>query len=210
MKRKLLAMLPALIMVLALLPAVADSNISYVQLFLEDVKDWSLGAGDNQYMPMEQFYALDYDCSDITEQLSAEGIYVISVSNSDTNIKSLTYTVVLESDSTIRVIMKPISGFTGDLYVNEDSENYTVPLQSKRWTVEINNIPAHQLGDSHLVRARTDNSGGSTWDAGMDIANLSVMSYVLQLLNSNSEAAQNAGAALYTCWQAAKAYKEAH
>ena len=195
--------------IVALVHALADYG-HYMQLFLAEAKGWELNDGeeavDDQYAAMDTYYTVSYDLDSVTASLSS---YAISASNSDTNIKSLTFTVVFDSETTIRLILKPVSDFTGDLYVRVvGGKDSTVSLKSKRWTVEIPNIAAHQLGDAHEILARTDNSGGSTWTSCITVSNLSVMSYALQLLNGN-EAAQNAGAAIYYYWRAAKALKEA-
>ena len=178
-----------------------------MQLFLEDAKGLPLGSGDDRYTRMDNYYTHDYDFSTIADQLSG---CAITASNSDPNIKSLSYTVALESATTIRVIFKPVSGYTGDLYARADQENTTVPLQSKRWTVDIPNVPAHLLGNGHSIMARTDDSGGNAWNIYASIDNLSVMTYALLLLQNGNDAAKSAGAALYSYWQAAVAFKEAH
>ena len=122
---------------IALVHALADYG-HYMQLYLADAKDLPLGAGEDAYMPMDTFYNDDYDPDDVADCLTED--FTIDVSCSDTNIKSLNYTVAFESETTLRLIFKPASGFTGDLYVDAGNGDTAVPLKSKRWTVEIPNI----------------------------------------------------------------------
>ena len=190
-----------------LVHALADYG-HYVQLFLSEAKGLPLGGGDDAYMPMELCYtaAEDYDTETIAEQLSD---CAVSAINLDPNIRSLSYTVVLESATTIRMIVRPVSGYTGVLHVGSGNDTVTIPLQSGRWTVEFANIPAHLLGEGHGILMWTDHASGGSPIEIAGIGNLSVMTYAKQLLNG-SDAARNAGAALYAYWQAAKAFKEAN
>lgn len=193
-----------------LVKALADYG-HHVQRFLADAKNLTLGEGDNAYMPMSTFYRNDYEYDAIANALSS---HAITRENDDPNINGLpSYTLVLDSETAIKLYYKPVTGFTGDLYVEEDLESYTVPLTSNRWMVEIPNISAHLLGEKHYILARTDGTQGNALIPCATVE-LSAMSYVYGVLTADAYAgntnAKNAVSSLYEYWQAAVAYKNAH
>jgi hypothetical protein len=81
--------------------------------------------------------------------------------------------------------------------------------------VEIANIPAHLLGDTHTINVYTgeDCFKPGVYAAYTQVA-VSAMSYVYAMLTSqayaNNGLAKNAVSSLYAYWQAAVAYKDAH
>ncbi len=177
----------------------------YVQLFLAGTKGWTLGTGDDQYAEMDTYYTDSYDYNSIAEALSD---YEIMAGNTDPNIKSLSYTLVLDSETMLRMTLKPVTGFTGDLYVREDDNAVvTIPLQSKRWMVEISNIPAHLLGQKYMLDMYTDAALYEGEENNRAWVVVSPMTYALMLLQNGDDAAKDAGAALYAYWQAAKTFK---
>ena len=194
-------------MTVNLVHALADYG-HYVQLFLAGTKGWTLGTGDDQYAEMDTYYTDSYEFNSIAEALSD---YEIMAGNTDPNIRNLSYTLVLDSETTLCMTLKPITGFTGDLYVREDDNAVvTIPLQSKRWMVEIPNIPAHLLGQKYMLDMYTDAASYEGEENNRAWVVVSPMTYALMLLQNGNDAAKDAGAALYAYWQAAKAFKEAN
>ena len=186
----------------SLVHALADYG-HYVQLFLEGVKDWSLGDGDDQYAPMDIFYETDgYNAEAIAEDV-AEFAFVRN--NESTDIQKITYSVRLDSDTTILVYFKPVKNYSGEFTVTLDGDPYTATPEGGRYVVEIPNIGAHLLGTTYTIVATTD-SGDATVE-------VSVLSYVRGILNSSAyaddTAAKNGVCAIYAYYVAAKAYKDA-
>ncbi|MBR6039647.1 MAG: hypothetical protein IKP38_04105 [Clostridia bacterium] len=186
----------------SLVHALADYG-HYVQLFLEGVKDWSLGDGDDQYAPMDIFYEKDgYNAEDIAEDVAE---FALVRNNESTDIQKITYSVRLDSDTTILVYFKPVKNYSGEFTVTLDGDPYTATPEGGRYVVEIPNIGAHLLGTTYTIVATTD-SGDATVE-------VSVFSYVRSILNSSAyadnTAAKNGVCAIYAYYVAAKAYKDA-
>jgi len=80
--------------------------------------------------------------------------------------------------------------------------------------VEIANIPAHLLGETHEIYAFTGDDCFSSVINGKTNVRVSVMSYVYSVLTANAYAnnvyIKNAVSSLYAYWQAARAYMDAH
>lgn len=192
--------------------ALADFG-HYVQVFLKDANGLSLGDGDDQYMPMNKYYRsyTDTDCRDVATWLTDRD-YAIMFVNNDANVKSLTFSLVLDSATMLRLIIRPETGFMGALTVETlhagETQVTVVPLQSKRWTFEIDNIPAHQLGDKYEITAYTGDAQNSAQ------IGVSPLSYVLLLLTNSYYAdntrAKDAACAVYYYWLAADALKNGH
>ncbi len=198
--------------------ALADYG-HYVQAFLAEQKGWTLGEGGD-HMEMDKYYAgnenLDisgYDYNNIADNLSEKAI---SRDFSDENIVKAPYTVILDSDTAIRVFFTPAAGFTGEVSAQWDDEDevYLTRGSDGRYTIEIANIPAHLLGEMHLINVYT---GEDCFKTGVrdtyTQVNVSAMSYIYSVLTSaayaSNENAKNAVSSLYAYWQAAVAFKEA-
>ena len=199
----------------ALVHALADYG-HYVQAFLADQKDWDLGEGGD-YAEMDKFYTseIGYTYSDIVNDLGTSG-KAIYRNFEDGNIEKAPYTVVLDSDTAIRVYFTPAAGFNGNVSALWDGKDqvYLERGSDGRYMVEIANIPAHLLGETHTITVYTgDNCFGEFISAGTYV-NVSAMSYVLSVLTSDAYAnnayIKNAVASLYAYWKAAVAFKNAH
>ena len=195
-----------------LVKALADYG-HYVQAFLSESRGWTLGEGDNSYAEMDRFYQNDYDYATIAESLTEKKL---TREFHDPNIVKAPYSVILESATTIAVYFTPASGFNDDVSAFWDNEDevYLTRGSDGRYMVEIANIPAHLLGDTHTINVFT---GEDCFKPGVYAAytqvNVSAMSYVYSLLTAdayaNNTAAKNAVSSLYAYWQAAAAYKDA-
>jgi hypothetical protein len=184
-----------------LVHALADYG-HYVQIFLEGIKEWSLGSGDDQYAPMEICYTESYD-AEATAANVADYAFVREIDSAD--IQKITYSVRLDSDTAILVYIKPAANYDGSFTVTLDGETYTATKQSDgRYLVEIPNIGAHLLGRTYTIVATTD--------AGSATVNVSVLSYVNSMLTAyaGNTNAENAACAIYHYGAAAKAYQESH
>ncbi|MBR6040073.1 MAG: hypothetical protein IKP38_06305 [Clostridia bacterium] len=195
-----------------LVHALADYG-HYMQAFLADQKGWNL-SDESVHKEMDKYYADGYEYDSIAEILSVKAIYR---DFQDENIVKAPYTVILDSDTAIRVFFKPAAGFNGDVsaFWDNKGEVYLTRGSDGRYMVEIANIPAHLLGDTHTINVFT---GEDCFKPGVYGAytqvNVSAMSYVYGILTSAAYAdnlAAKAGvASLFAYWQAAQAYKESH
>jgi len=197
----------------ALVRALADYG-HYVQAFLAEQKGWTLGE-DGDYAEMDRYYTVnEYGYDDIADSLSEKAISRVF---NDENIVKAPYTVVLDSDTAIRVYFTPAAGFNGDVSARMpgyQDEAYLERGSDGRYTVEIANIPAHLLGETYNIFVFTgENCFNDIYTMHTQV-NVSAMSYVYAMLTSqayaNNELAKNAVSSLYAYWQAAVAYKDAH
>jgi hypothetical protein len=78
-----------------------------------------------------------------------------------------------------------------------------------RFVAEVPNIPAHKLGEMHLIYVYTGDNCYSQVASTYTVIEASPMSYVYLMLTRTgaTEHEKNCGAAIYTYWQAAQAYK---
>lgn len=72
------------------------------------------------------------------------------------------YSLVLESKTTLKVFMTPKSG-TPSLKLDNVDATYTT--SGSEWIVKIENIPAHQLCDVHILKADGNDSATATFSA---------------------------------------------
>ena len=206
----------------ALVHALADYG-HYVQAFLADYKGWELSqdgyyiSEDGNYAEMDTFYSdsSTYNYRTIANELRYKAI---NREFKDENIVKAPYTVIFDSDTAIRVFFKPAAGFNGNVSATLDSmnsnETYLERGSDGRYMVEIANIPAHLLGETHVIHVYTGDNCFSTDTDGFTRVDVSAMSYVYGILTSaayaDNHAAKAGVASLYAYWQAAQAYKEAH
>ncbi len=187
-----------------LVKALADYG-HYMQLYLQDVRDWTRGTGDDQYAPMDLFYAENYDLDAIRSAIQDKAL---SINILDSCIEKATYSLVLDSRTAIRVYFTPATGANfEDIVFKLNGETVSAEPSGELYLVTIPGIMAHQLGDVYTLTAEKD---------GETVASIQVsaMSYVQQILNASSYAentnALNGNASLYAYYAAAEAYKEAH
>ncbi len=180
-----------------LVHALADYG-HYVQLFLADAKGWTLG---EDYAEMDRFYATGYDIEAIKTELSD---YAIGIESSGADFTKFTFATALDSATTIRMQFTVPKGYSGTFTAEaSDGTPVTVKKSGTRYTVEIADIPAHNLGKAFEITITTEN--------GMATVNVSALSYVKIALDTYTDAnSQNAMAAIYAYSKAAQEYKAAH
>lgn len=180
----------------ALVHAVADYGY-HAQRFLSEQRGWTLGT---DYAEMTKVYAESYDADTVNAVKTAvEGYKFQSVKNDD--VEKITYSLIFDSATEIRVFFKMKSGYTGSFTVGAPYEATQV---GARYQVSILNIPAHQLSQAFTITATTDSDGTVS-------ATASALSYVRSLLaNYTDTNSQYAAASIYAYSQAADAYKTAH
>lgn len=180
---------------IALLHSLADYG-HYVQPFLSQTNGWTIGT---DYAEMDKFYTQSYNIDAVKNEVS--GYAIDKTLHAD--IGKITFTLLLDSNTAIYVYFTPADGYNGEISFAVDGTPVEAVETSGRYLVKIEGIPAHLLGTTHTVTATTTN--------GTSTAEVSAMSYIPSLLQTeayqNDPNAQNAMAALYHYFAAAKQYK---
>ena len=174
-----------------LVHALADYG-HYVQLFLSEKNGWELGT---DYAAMDVSYKTAFDSYDVSD-------YAISCPDVKTLFSKVSFSLVLDSETAIRLFLTPKEG-VGDITVTcSDGKTANVTRTGSRCLVEIPNISAHQLAKTYTLTV-------SAGDQSVTIK-VSALSYVQLMLNAYADDtnALNAAAAIYYYAMAAKAFKE--
>ena len=174
----------------ALIRALADYGY-YVQKYLP--------AGASHIAMMERPFHSIND-TDTARALAAVGNHEITMLRGR-KIENASLSLILDSDTAIRLYFTPVAGHDGDAAATVDGQTTFVDTDdSGRFIVEIPDIAANWLARKFDVRLTTENDTTTM--------KLSVLSYVkLVLENSENEAERNAMTALYDYYAAAAAYK---
>ena len=177
----------------------------YVQAFLDTQKNWAVG---NEYAEMDKYYT-DYIADDISAAQTGLANYTTD-KTVGSNMQKITYTLVWDSDTELRVYFKPKADYTGTFTftangnpITEDGEKIRVSLQSDgRFMVSIKNIAAHEYDSVYTVKAI-----GS--DGVESVMTVSPLSYVRSIMTNYSDntTAVNAATAVYRYAMAAKTLK---
>ena len=181
--------------------ALADFG-HYIQPFLSDVRGWKIGT---DYSEMTEHFKEPYSEAEIAAVSEAVADRAIVRDPGDSQIRKVSYNLVLDSETAIRVYLKPKSGYEGEVTATLDggAENVAEAQSDGRYLVTIPNISAHQLGDTHIIRV----TAGSSFTV-----EVSALSYIQSILSSDQykadQNARNAMAALYEYYCAVTAAKE--
>jgi hypothetical protein len=173
----------------------------YVQAFLETQRTWTIGT---DYAEMDKFYTV-YTADDISAAQSALQAYAAEKSLGS-NMQKITYTLVLDSDTELRIYFKPAADYTGTYTftmdgeaITEDGEKVSVKLQPDgRYLVSIKNIAAHELSVSHRIAA--------VGDGIESYIELSALSYVNAMMTAYASNAMAVNAAVAILRYAEAAY----
>ena len=187
-----------------MIKATADYG-HYVQAFLDTQRPWTLGT---DYAEMDKHYT-DYTSDDISAaQTDLETNYKIS-KTVGSNMQKITYTLVWDSDTELRVYFKPAATYTGTFTftangdpITENGEKISAALQSDgRYLVSIKNIAAHELTAFYTIKA--------IGDGVESVMTVSPLSYVRSIMTNYADntAAVSAAVAVYRYAMAAKALK---
>ena len=174
----------------------------YVQAFLAAQKGWTFGT---DYAEMDKYYA-NYNRTIINAARNALAAYEV-VKSTGTNVSKINYTLVLDSDTELRVYFKPAKGYTGTFTftvngetVTEDGEKMRVSLQSDgRYMVSIKNIAAHELSNVYMIKALSGGDEASITVSALSYANAMITGY------ADDAAWVNAAVAIYRYAAAAEA-----
>ena len=171
----------------------------YVQLYLKEIHDWSF---DTDYAQMNTFYhpsVFDVDAV----RTFVRGMGIVRNNNTNGDITDIKYSLVLDSETAIRVYFTPKDGYNGVFTVNGDATR-AVKLSDGRYKVEIKGIAAQNLAKKYKFDVTTDHG-----TAHVEVSALSYVKGMLEL-DGASQNAKNAVCALYWYYRAALSYLTAH
>ena len=182
---------------LKLVKALAEYGY-YAQLYLSDVRGWSLGS-DHAAMDDYGYTPASYTDADREAAKTALAKYAISVKRSS-KIEKVSFSLSLDSDTALHLYFTPAASYKGGAAATVDGAAAEATMKDGRFTLEIPGISAHRLGNTFNVKLVT---GGQT-----TTVKVSALSYVYAILNNAKDSlAANAMIALYKYYQAAAAYK---
>ena len=198
----------------------------YVQQFLQPEKNWTFRTDNDPvtagYKALTGPYGTELP-EETTVRSDNANVIPFTKTNSTANyletmFEKVTYSLVLDSATTIKVFFKLNSGKSMPDVSLPEGVSYTKTQQADgRWVVAITNIKADHLGDPYTITLGSN-------DATVKV---SVLSYVNSMLNevdanapngawtnNNHKAApdawDNAALAIYSYWSCAKAYRTNH
>ena len=157
----------------------------YMQLFLSPEKDWALRSETDEvtvgYLAVDTAYEnIMRSAADAEGDANAAGITKL---NWEDTFSRISYSLVLDSETSIKVFFTPAENVTAMPAVTLDGKTYEPEKVGARYVVRIDNIAAHQLADIHTITA-----GGAT-------VKVSAVSYVRSMLDEvSSNAAENTDA----------------
>ena len=183
-----------------LISAIRDYG-HYAQIMLDaEHSDWKLG---EDHIAMEKGRASDYTSDEIkTVSEDVKQYALVNGNTGDTGIKAVIHSLNLDSTTKINVYLTVSSDYSGSVeaYLGDSDQNSAVKLSDGRYCIQIDNIPAHKLAETHTihVKAKTD----------FDLK-ISAMSYVNAVLNERADDTDlsNAVTALYHYYKTTAAYR---
>ena len=184
------------------------------QQFLMEAKNLPLGYDEASYAPIELPEELvemvdSYEYANIVYMIEEDSLLFKIYNTSDENIKGISFMLALDSETKMRVTFKPDPSYTGIATCRIDNANEAEMQKVRgRFVAEVPNIPAHKLGEMHLIWAYTGGNCYSQVSYESTVIDASPMSYVYLMLTRTgaTENEKNCGAAIYTYWKAAQAY----
>ena len=160
--------------VVELIKATADLG-HYVQAYLDASRsEWSV---PTDHAAMDKVYEdniLDYRDAAV----AAVADHALAAEGSNTDIKSLGYALIMDSDTTIRVTIVPKSGFTGTITATVDGEAVEVKkISNVKYAVDIPNVQAHELSKQHTIAITTENGTVTLTGSGLSFVKILLDAY---------------------------------
>ena len=181
--------------------AIAIKNYGhYAQVYLARVNGWTLG---QKHIALDA--ASNYTTSDIEYVRGIVDQYrVIRDSFDGTGIDSASYSLSLDSETTINLTFTMETDYTGDFkaYLNGGSQNLAVKQYDGSYKIQISGISAHKLADTQTVKIYV----------GKDISfKVSGLTFVYTSMKGSNipEDRQKLAVALYKYYEATMAYRNA-
>ena len=162
---------------IALVNAIADYG-HYVQPFLETSNNWTLGT-DHAVMSAHSVYT----DSDVQAARTAVSGKAIIRDTGDSMVDKVTYSLSLESETTLNIYLEMKEGYTGAVTASIGGNAVDAVLQTDgRYRIQIKNISADDLSDTYEIEI---SAGGNF------TVSVSALSYVNTVLNSDSDTFNN-------------------
>ncbi len=173
--------------------SVADYG-HYVQPFLAAQNHWTIGT---DYAEMTKFYTTSYDVETIRSTVAGSAI---SIEATGSEIGAFNFSLVLDSETTIRLFVSRGDGYTGPVTFKVDGvDAEATQLPNGRLLLEIPNLGAHMLSRTYTVSITTENSSATVTVSALSYANILFDAYA-------TAAAENAACALWAYSNAADEY----
>ncbi len=186
------------------------------QEYLTEAKNLPLGYDEASYAPivlpgeLAEMVA-SYDYATIVDIIEEDSLLFKINNMNDENINGISFSVAFDSETKMTVTFKPDPSYTGIATCRIDNANEAEMQKVRgRFVAEVPNIPAHKLGEMHLIWVFTDDNCYAQVSNESTMIDASPMSYVYLMLTQGSDRAKDCGAALYTYWQAAQVFKNAN
>jgi len=174
----------------------------YMQRYLSvhSAAPWELGV-DHAAMEKPYLEPWSMDTQDYTASVRAALAPFKKTKTIAGDIEDIKYSLVLESDTTLNIKIKPKSGYTGNVKITLDGSTVTPKkLSDGRLQVSVRSIPAHRLGDAHTIKVTTG-SKTSTFKA-------SPLSYAYDCFTTTKDSSERyAMIALYRYYKTTVDYK---
>ena len=172
----------------------------YMQRYLckHSGSPWTLGI---DHLAMKKAYASVADYQNVKNTYIAQLTDYKKAYNYNADIKKVNYSLALDADTSLIFKIKPADNYKGKVTVTVDGKAAkATKLSDGRYQVTVNNIAAHQLGDTHTVAIKTT-KGTSTFEA-------SALSYAYECVTDPTDDSElYAMCALYKYYTAAIYYK---
>ena len=174
--------------IVALVKSVADYG-HYAQAYLDDVRtSWSV---PEDHMEMDTFYTT-YNEDDVEEAFTTSKGYKMVKDQHCTDIQKITFSLSLESETSIFVYLRTAATFNGTFNATLEGKPVMVEKESDtKYVVRIKNINAKDLSKMFELTVSTDN--------GTSTVRVSALSYVYTSLKANRDnsLAVNTNVAIY-------------
>ncbi len=178
-----------------LVKALADYGY-HAQLYLSTLRGWSLV---DDHAAMRTVYRTGYSEDEKTAAINAIDAGAV-VSGQPSDIEKITYSLLLDSDTSIYVYFTPKAAYTGNITVTVDGKTVSPVKQNDgRYRISVSDIAAHKLSDPHTVNITTA--------SGTAVLTTSALSYIKEVLESTEDAKTiNSMMAIYCYAKTAASY----
>ena len=152
---------------------------------------------DDKYAPMPDPDTLEYDFEELA---SLTDTYKAQSQNNDSAVDKITYTLLLDSGTDLKIYFTTKSGFKGTPYVSVNgSEPFAAEKNDGRYEITIDDLPAHKLADMLDIIIMAD---------GESKIHISALSYANTVLSGDmNDDAKNAMASFFYYYEKAMAYR---
>ncbi len=159
----------------------------WAQQYLSSYRGWSIGT---DYAAMSS--GTEFTEADREAALTATEGNAISCEIGNAEIRQITYSLLLDSGTAIKLYMTPNTDYEGEItaYIGDSTENAAIEQSDGRYTVDITDILAHEMDKTHTVKV----TAGETFEI-----KVSVFSYINAVLGNSgyAEDFKNTVTALY-------------